>query len=216
MKARTLVKRPPEGGRPEDVRPAHVGAGTAAPDATLVNLALLGSADAFGSLVERYHVAVIRFAYRFAHDAQDADDIAQDTFFHAYRSLGTLGSDRPFKQWLFAIARNASLDAVRRRSVAARNAAMLSQQMTSSPDIDAIVFRNEDAAKVRAALTTLPPRHRAALELHYMRGLRYREISRTLDTPLGTVKTYIARGKAHLRTQLNGEILTTTRASYGA
>src|SRR5579862_8303372 len=81
----------------------------------LVVAARGGSNDAFGELVDRYREPVVRLAYRLTHDPDEAKDIAQDAFLRAYRRIESFRPDRPFSRWLFVIARNASLDALRRR-----------------------------------------------------------------------------------------------------
>jgi hypothetical protein len=76
-----------------------------AADGALVDLARAGSDDAFGILVGRYRAPVVRLAYRLTHDADEANDIAQDSFMRAYRRIGDFHPDRPFARWLFVIAR---------------------------------------------------------------------------------------------------------------
>src|ERR1700686_3300177 len=85
----------------------------------LVVAARRGSSDAFGELVDRYRAPVVRLAYSLTHDVDEAKDIAQDAFLRAYRRIESFRPDRPFSRWLFVIARNVSLDAIRRRRRAA-------------------------------------------------------------------------------------------------
>jgi RNA polymerase sigma-70 factor (ECF subfamily) len=170
-------------------------------DGALVDAARAGSSDAFGALVDRYREPVVRLAYRLTHDADEAKDIAQDSFLRAYRRLPDFHPDRPFARWLFVIARNASLDAIRRRRRATLFAAR-EDEFTLSEGPEELALRNDEAVRVHAALATLPPKHRDVLELYYISGLRYREIAVALEIPIGTVKTYISRGKRRLRDQL--------------
>ncbi len=95
-----------------EAQPPHA---WAAGDAALVEAARRGSSEAFASLVDRYRPAVARLAYRVTRDAEEAKDIAQDTFLRAFRRLDEIRPERPFARWLFRVARNASLDAIRRR-----------------------------------------------------------------------------------------------------
>jgi RNA polymerase sigma-70 factor (ECF subfamily) len=167
-------------------------------DYALVDAARAGSNAAFDELVGRYREPVVRLAYRLTHDADEANDIAQDAFLRAYRRLGDFEAERPFARWLFVIARNASLDALRRRK---RAAALVSEESAEShvSDPEETVLRADEAERVRAALRSLPPRYRDALELYYLHGLRYREVADALEVPLGTVKTLISRAKRRLR-----------------
>lgn len=170
-------------------------------DRALVDAARSGSVQAFEVLVDRYRAPVVRLAYHLTRDADEAKDIAQDSFLRAYRRLGQFHPDRPFARWLFVIARNASLDSIRRR----RRAALLVERDADAafePGPEELALRKEDALRVHAALGALPPKYREVLELYYLSGLRYREIALELDIPIGTVKTYISRAKRRLREEL--------------
>jgi RNA polymerase sigma-70 factor (ECF subfamily) len=176
-----------------------------AADGALVDLARAGSEDAFGVLVGRYRAPVTRLAYRLTRDPDEANDIAQDSFMRAYRRIGEFRPDRPFARWLFVIARNASLDAIRRRR---RTAALSSTVEERSADLgpEELALRNDEAARVHLALDALPDKYRDVLELYYLGGLRYREVALALDIPLGTVKTYISRAKRRLRDELGAAL----------
>ena len=163
----------------------------------LVVAARDGSSDAFGELVDRYRAPVVRLAYSLTHDVHEAKDIAQDAFLRAYRRIDSFRPDRPFSRWLFVIARNASLDAIRARR--RRAATPLPSAETEVEDPAENALRNEDAERLRAAMTELPEHYRRVLEMYYDGDMRYREIAVALGIPIGTVKTYIARGKRRLR-----------------
>jgi RNA polymerase sigma-70 factor (ECF subfamily) len=181
----------------------------AASDDALVNAARAGSSDAFGELVDRYRAPVVRLAYRLTRDPDEAKDIAQDAFLRAYRRLGDFHPDRPFSRWLFVIARNASLDALRRR----RRASNLSvEEPLPEPSPEDEAMRRSDADSVHRALGGLPDKYRIVLELYYIDELRYREIADVLDIPIGTVKTYISRAKRRLRDEIASNALVALAA----
>ncbi|GAC1306162.1 MAG: RNA polymerase sigma factor RpoE [Vulcanimicrobiaceae bacterium] len=171
------------------------------PDSALVDAARLGSSEAFAALVDRYRGPIVRLAYRLTHDADEAKDIAQDAFLRAYRRLDDFHPDRPFSRWLFVIARNASLDAIRRRRRAATYASK-DESLPDEPGPEELALRNDEASRVHAALDALPMKYRDVLDMYYLRGLRYREIALELGIPIGTVKTYISRAKRRLRDEL--------------
>jgi RNA polymerase sigma-70 factor (ECF subfamily) len=166
----------------------------------LVDAARKGSSEAFGELVVRYRAPVVRLAYSLTHDPDEAKDIAQDAFLRAFRRLESFRPDRPFSRWLFVIARNASLDAIRRRRRS--QGVPPPDGATADPGPEDWAMRNDEAERVRAALLELPPHYRTVLELYYTSGLRYREIADALGIPIGTVKTHIARAKRRLRDEL--------------
>jgi RNA polymerase sigma-70 factor (ECF subfamily) len=174
-------------------------------DSALVDAARAGSEPAFERLVDRYRGPVVRLAYSLTHDADEAKDIAQDSFLRAYRRLGEFRPDRPFSRWLFVIARNASLDAIRRRRRAA-TLVLTTENAGEEPGPEELALRNEEALRVHVALGALPPKYREVLELYYLSGLRYREIALVLEIPIGTVKTYISRAKRRLRDELEAPL----------
>ena len=171
-------------------------------DSALVDAARAGSSDAFAILVDRYRAPIVRLAYRLTHDADEAKDIAQDSFLRAYNRLGEFHPDRPFARWLFVIARNASLDSIRRRRRATAYAA-IEEFGPMAPGPEELALRNDEASRVHTALEALPEKYRDVLDLYYVRGLLYREIALELEIPIGTVKTYISRAKRRLRSELD-------------
>jgi RNA polymerase sigma-70 factor (ECF subfamily) len=175
-------------------------------DSDLVDAARAGSEPAFELLVDRYRGPVVRLAYRLTHDADEAKDIAQDSFLRAYRRLGEFRPDRPFSRWLFVIARNAALDAIRRRRRAAA-LVITNESAVFEPGPEELALRNDEALRVHTALEALPAKYRDVLELYYLSGLRYREIAIELAIPIGTVKTYISRAKRRLREELETPLL---------
>ncbi len=170
-------------------------------DAALVVAARGGSAEAFALLVDRYRGPVVRLAFRLTRDADEAKDIAQDSFLRAYRRLGDFQPDRPFSRWLFVIARNASLDTIRRRRRAA-SYAVHDEAPPQEVSPEDLAVRNDEASRVHLALDALPPKYRDVLELYYVSDLRYRDVALELGIPIGTVKTYISRAKRRLRDEL--------------
>jgi len=170
-------------------------------DSALVEAARAGSAEAFSVLVERYRAPLVRLAYRLTRDPDEAKDIAQDIFLRAFRGLNDFRPERPFVRWLFVIARNASLDTIRRRRRAAAMAAE-HEARPVEPGTEDVALRNDEAVRVHAALDALPSKYRDVLELYYVSDLRYRDIALALEIPIGTVKTHISRAKRRLRAEL--------------
>ena len=169
-------------------------------DDELVAFARAGSHEAFRELVERYRAPIVRFAYRLTHNPDEANDVAQDTFLRAYRGLGSFEPKRPFARWLFAIARNAAHDALRRSR---RSLDIERPEASEQPGPEELALRHDDGLRLREALDALPQRYRAVLELYYLRGLLYREVSGELGIPIGTVKTYLRRAKRRMRHELS-------------
>jgi RNA polymerase sigma-70 factor (ECF subfamily) len=155
-------------------------------------------------LFEQYYPALVRMLYRRTGDRDRAEDLAQETFARAVSAP----PDNP-RPWLFAVALNLVREEGRRTVTRGRRLELLRAEQdrpAAGPDTD--VVRNEDAARVRAALAELNERDREALLLK-AEGFNYEEIAATLGLAKGAVGTTLARARRRLveayRAQERGE-----------
>ncbi len=147
-------------------------------------------------LVERYKCRVYALCYRMLGHRQDAEDVTQQTFVRVLENLGRWDPEREFEPWLLAIAGNRCRTAL---SVRARRKAMQSviePVEDKTPDPQAERQLSEELTR---ALRTLRVDHREAFVLFHEQELSYEQIARRLDCPVGTVKTWIHRGRERLR-----------------
>ena len=143
---------------------------------------------------------VIGVSYRICGNAGLAEDIAQETFIRAWSKLSTFRLDGNWKGWLCRIASNLTIDALRRQKPTTDIENQKLQAPGDSPESAAV--KSERARAVRAAIMRLPVQGRTALILREYEGLSYREISETLDIPLGTVKSRLNDARRRLQTDL--------------
>ncbi len=144
-------------------------------------------------LFNLYYESLVRMIYRRTGDRDRAEDLAQETFARAVSAP----PDNP-RPWLFAVALNLVREDGRRASTRGRRLELLrneSDGSTTRPDAD--YERNEDTARVRAALATLKERDREALLLK-AEGFNYDEIAATLGLAKGAVGTTLARARRRL------------------
>jgi len=169
-------------------------------DAELVSRALAGSDAAFSRLVERHQAAVRGFLRRALGGGwAEADDVAQDAFLAAWRSLRSLKDPAGVRAWLCGIAWRKAQDRIRRsRRGAARDNVWLE---TADPPAG---VSHEDRLSMIAAMAELPPDVRACVALCLADGWSHGEASVALGLPLGTVKSHVARGRARLLKALGG------------
>jgi RNA polymerase sigma-70 factor (ECF subfamily) len=143
--------------------------------------------------VRRYERPVVNLVSRIVHDPALAEDLAQETFLKAFRSLATFDPGRRLSSWLFRIAHNTALDALRRA-----RADVVSIAESAEPVVPPAPDPVEEAALGRAldaALGGLRPEFRAALVLRYQDGCSYDEIGDAMGIPIGTAKTYVHRAR---------------------
>jgi RNA polymerase sigma-70 factor (ECF subfamily) len=166
----------------------------------LARRARRGDAAAFDELVRRFHRPVLRFCWRLLR-SPDAEDLAQDTFVRAFVHFDRFDPERPVLPWLVAIARRLCLDLLRRRKVSTRVETMpVSDQLTPSPE-DEASFR-EQLSRLDRALADLGEGPREAIILFHIEEMSYRDIAAALEVPMGTVMTWLHRGRAQLKRAL--------------
>jgi RNA polymerase sigma-70 factor (ECF subfamily) len=176
-------------------------------DAELVASALRGSEEAFRDLVLRFERPVYALILRMVHDAEQAEDLAQEVFVKAYRHLASYDPRRKFASWLFKVAHNSTIDHLRRSQLdtvplAAEQEdgggllAVLADTSAESPA--AAAERRDMARALERAIARLRPEYREAVVLRYVEGLAYQEICEVLGLPVGTVKTNLHRARKEL------------------
>ena len=185
---------------------------TEIPDSILANICLLGDEQAFEGLYKRYRPALFKFIFNILRDYDLSCDILQQVFLQLYISLPTLKTNKPFKSWLFQVARNRCLDELRRKRVVRFSELdtyneedeieMFTFVQDPSPLPEEIAERHYVRDRLLRAIQTLPPRFRSVVFLRYSKQLTFPEIGKTLGMPEATAKTYFSRAKPLLRASL--------------
>jgi RNA polymerase sigma-70 factor, ECF subfamily len=177
---------------------------SSASDEELIARARAGEEPAFGEFVRRHMTAVHRWM-AVAVGEEDADDLTQDVFLRAYRGLPRFRDQAPPRAWLAAIANNAIKNRYRSRSRFRRIFAPdpSADSLGDHASLDAGPEENAQAGEVRqtvlGALRKLPLDFRLPVVLRDLEEWSYEEIAVSLDLPIGTVKSRIARGRGQLR-----------------
>lgn len=151
----------------------------------------LGDPSAFDELVERYHLPVYHLAYRMTQNRADAEDLAQEVFVRAYRSLKGFRRASSLKTWLFQITINLSIDHQRRGGLdALPKRAGMNPAPASAQEPEALAFleRKEREIALQEAIAKLPEKQRATLILRIFHDLPFKKIAEVVGSPLGTVK----------------------------
>ena len=186
-----------------------------ADDLALIRRVTAGDESAFSALFDRWQPVVRAVADRILADADEADDVIEETFWQAWRSAANFDSSRGSVQtWLLTIARTRSLDRLRARRRRREESAdavdeegsssITAQTVDPAADSSAGAEHEEQSRMVRTALAGLPPEQRTTLELAYFSGLSQSEIAERMNEPLGTVKTRTRMALQKLRGALAG------------
>ena len=178
------------------------------PVAEPVQVARLRSGDpeALAATIAYYQHRLYRYFVRLVRDAALADDLFQQTWLNVVRQLHRYDAGRSFDTWLFAIAHNAAIDALRRRP----NERLDDHDFAlpeRAPDALSAVLAGERAAILAAAMAALPALYREALTLRFEEGMKLEEIADVTGAPLSTVKSRVHRGLEAMKQKLRREEL---------
>jgi len=172
-------------------------------DFELIDRFLEGDTSAFDILVQKYQRDVYRLAYRMTQSADDAKDLAQETFLQAYRALKGFHRHSSFYTWLYRIAVHLCLHH-RKRSVRLEPVTELPD--TPAPGAQPLydLLEAEQRQAVALAIAALPPQQRAALTLRLHHNLSYKEIGAMLQCSAGAARANVFHAIQKLRVQLAG------------
>ncbi len=162
---------------------------------------LAGDLSAFEGIVRRWQGPLVNLAYRFCRDRGRAEEMAQEAFLRAYRSLGSWRDDAAFSTWLFALTANLYRSELRRIP----SSPVSFDDVAEMPDAraaDGGFERTDRDRVVRASVRRLPAKYREAMILFHFHGMDVAAAARSLGVPEGTVKARLSRGRDILRGKL--------------
>jgi RNA polymerase sigma-70 factor (ECF subfamily) len=178
-------------------------------DAILLERIKSNDPKAFEELVDQYKGLVLNLVSRMSGRIDNAEDLAQEVFVRVWKGLPKFRGECQLSTWIYRIALNLSIaesKSARARSLflqvddpaVARGPQFWVEQ--SNPYAEEVVLKE----RMGRLLVHMPEKHRTAVTLFYLKSLSYIEISEIMDVPVGTVKSYLFRGKAWLRERLLG------------
>jgi RNA polymerase sigma factor (sigma-70 family) len=169
-----------------------------ATDDNLVQLSILGDPAAFVELMRRYQGSLVALIRRLANDADEAEDLLQETLLLAWQHIGKVQHPARVQAWLLQVARNCCRD---HHKAAARR-----EQATEAQALEGYVNRYGAAlppaqvvSDLQEAVASLPVNERATIELFYLQGFTIKEISAQTQSPAGTIKCRLHTARQHLR-----------------
>lgn len=179
-------------------------------DRELVRRCLAGDERAYRTLIERHQRPVYALALRMVRVAEDAQDLAQETFVRMFRALERYDPERPFAAWLYTITARLAIDHIRRRRVRPMPLVVQDegeQERTldipdTAPGPDVVTAHREEEQRAQDLIDTLPAHYRVVVAMRHQQDMSYEEIADALHLPLGTVKARIHRARALLKERI--------------
>ena len=188
-------------------------------DEELLALIRQGTREAFGALVRRYEGALYGYLRRYLGDSNLADDVFQNTFLQLYTKLHQYELGRPVRPWLYAIATNQAIDALRRQNrhqavclhveteEAGEGDAPQLLSLLETRELGPIYHLQGEERKqlIRASVEKLPDFLKQVVLLAYYQGLKYKDVAEILGIPVGTVKSRLHTALARLQETWSAE-----------
>jgi len=176
----------------------------------LVERVLSGDQEACMRLVNSYSRMVGTVIWRATGDDRIVEDLSQETFLRVFRSLGYFDSRGRLSTWIYAIANRVAIDHLRKtarwreESLTGESGANLADEMTAPESLDpqAVLAQKEIRDVVQKELAQLPEAYRLALVYTAIEELDYLTVAAMMGIPVGTLKTYVFRGKKILKDRI--------------
>ena len=180
----------------------------------IIQKALHGDETAYEALLHRYQNGIFNMVYQMIKNREEAEDLVQETFIKAFHSLSSYNDDYAFSTWLYKIAFNHCIDAIRKKKLKTLpldkpiqlHDGEVQQEIhddTHSPE-KTLLF-TEKKKRIQKSIDSLPERYRIAIVLRHQEERSYEEISEILDIPIGTVKARIFRAREMLKKKLKDD-----------
>jgi RNA polymerase sigma-70 factor, ECF subfamily len=179
-------------------------------DHRLIADCLKGQTAAFGELVRRHQDRLFNTVFRLLDNAEDAQDVVQEAFLHAYESLDRFKGDSQFFTWLYRIAVNSAISLKRKQRPTlsihgdpeGQGSVPEPHDLSGHSQPDLVLEQADEERRIRAALNRLSPEHRAVLILKDLEDQKYETMAEILQVPIGTIRSRLHRARLELRAVL--------------
>jgi len=184
-------------------------------DNLLIEQCLKGQQSSFSELIDKYKNLVFDLAYRMTYNLQDAEDISQEVFIRAYKSLSNFNPRYKFSTWLYQMTLNLCRDRFRKGKIPSISLDTPPNEgdqkdfnsLIADPknNLEETFLQAEQTNFINTLISSLPLKYREVIVLRHLRDLSYEEMSKILNISIGSVKTRLFRAREKLR-----EILETS------
>jgi len=170
-------------------------------DEALIKAVKNGDCESFNPLIERYKLPLYKVMYRMVLNRDDAEDLVEEAFIKAYRSIKRFDTGRPFYAWLRRIAVNNAINFLKKERRNLTEPLEFVEKSLSNSRNDPVAITEQKALteRINQAMLKLPREFRTVLSLKIEEDLSYDEISQLLKIPKGTVMSRLARARQKLK-----------------
>jgi RNA polymerase sigma-70 factor (ECF subfamily) len=160
-----------------------------------------GDESAYYRLIEKHKNMVMSVGFKILKDRGLAEDTAQETFITVFNKIHTFRGKSKLSTWIYRIAYNKALEVLRKErkgDVSYEDVDFLYEVADTSKDPEDLALSESFSREVRDKLSQLPDKYRIPLSLYYLSDKSYKDVAEIMDIPIGSVKTYLYRGKKEL------------------
>jgi len=187
-------------------------------DENYIELTLKGDTNAFAFLVEKYKDMVFTLAVKMVKSREEAEEVSQDAFIKAYKYLPKFKGDSKFSTWLYKIAYNTSLDAIKKKSNSYNNVAIDDITVNYISSVETVldgIEREERAAVINNCMQQLQEDERAILMFFYFKELSLKEIIEVTSMSEANVKVKLHRARKKLLSIVKNTVEPELISHYG-
>ena len=184
-------------------------------DLRLINLALDGDQSAYVRLMKKYKGTINHVLFRVVQDPDEVEDITQEVFINAFKSLKSFKKEYSFFSWIYKIALNKGIDYLRKKKIPtfsldkpieSNESDYRFEVPDSTYEPDKSIIAKERATFIQQAIDRLPAKYRKVIIMRHQEEKDYGEIAKELKLPIGTVKVHIFRARELLNKYLRNKI----------
>ena len=171
-------------------------------DEEVARMVQSGKIESFGILVKRYEVKMLRYGRKFLFNFDDIEDLVQEVFIKAYTNIQSFDVSRKFSSWLYRIAHNEFINAIKKKGrepMPFFDLDTLLPRLVSKENADKETNKRELRQMFDKCLDKLSPKYREPLVLYYFEELIYKEVADVLRVPVATVGIRLKRGREMMK-----------------
>ena len=171
-------------------------------EARVIDAVKNGDEEQYAYLVSKYMRRVVSIAWGIVRNPDDAEDLAQEAFVKAFRTIGRFQSGEPFGPWIYRIVTNLSLDLLKHRQRFKHEEVRDDAPAPRRDRADLPALTNELARRIDAAIESLPAMQRLVARLHLVEQFSHTEIAAMTGVSEGTVRSHLSLARSKLKQQL--------------